>query len=449
VNTDFWDHSFQTNSDKIALIWNGKDISYDELSELIKSKVEELKVRMIESGEVVAIIGDFSPASIASLFALIKNDNIIVPLNSSQKVGIKKKLEIALVERIIEISENDTVSFSEKRSTDSHKYYHELNQKEIPGLVLFTSGTSGKPKAAVHDFFKLLKKFEIKRKTLRTINFLLFDHWGGLNTMFHTIANGGSVITLRDRSPFSVCEVIEKNKIELLPASPTFLNLLLISGAYNRYDLSSLRVISYGTEPMPQSTLDKMLELFPGIKFQQTYGLIEVGVLRSKSKSNNSLWVQIGGEGFKTRVVDGILQIKAESAMLGYLNALSPFTNDGYFITGDAVEVDGDYYKILGRKSEIINVGGEKVYPTEVESVIQQHKDIAEVIVYGEKNPIMGNIVCANISLIQSCTDEKDFVKKLKKFCRERLPAYQVPVKINLMHGNLYGERFKKNRAQN
>ena len=107
--------------------------------------------------------------------------------------------------------------------------------------------------------------------------------------------------------------------------------------------------------------------------------------------------MRIGGEGFQTRIVDGILHIKAESAMLGYLNAPSPFTNDGWFVTGDSVVQDGQYLQILGRKSEIINVGGEKVYPAEVENVIQQMDGIAEVTVYGEKNPIVGNIVCARV----------------------------------------------------
>lgn len=447
MTTDFWDSSFRSNADKTALIWNEKNILYNDLLQLIKIKISELNERKVKPGEVIALIGDFTPNSIALLFALIKNNNIIVPLNYSQKEKNKKKLEIALVEGIIEVSGEDQVRYSEKFKKDTHKHYKLLTSGKVPGLVLFTSGTSGEPKAAVHDFSRLLKKFEIKRNNLSTINFLLFDHWGGLNTMFHTISNAGTIITLKDRNPFSICETIEKYKIELLPASPTFLNLLIISGAFRNYDLSSLKVISYGTEPMPQTTLHKLRELFPGIKLQQTYGLIELGVLRSKSKSNDSLWVKIGGEGFKTRVVDGILQIKAESAMLGYINAPSPFTDDGYFITGDAVEVDGEYFKILGRKSEIINVGGEKVYPSEIESVIQQYDNIADVIVYGEKNPIMGNIVCANISLIEQCADEKEFVRKLKVFCRGRLLNYQVPVKIFVSADDLYGDRYKKNRA--
>ena len=95
--------------------------------------------------------------------------------------------------------------------------------------------------------------------------------------------------------------------------------------------------------------------------------------------------------GFETRIVDSILQIKADSAMFGYLNAPSPFTDDGYFITGDAVEQDGEYLKILGRKSELINVGGEKVYPQEVENVMLRFPGVQEVLVFGEKNLILGN----------------------------------------------------------
>ena len=85
-----------------------------------------------------------------------------------------------------------------------------------------------------------------------------------------------------------------------------------------------MKVITYGTEPMPENTLLKINSLFPRIKLQQTYGLSEVGILRLKSKDSNSLWVKIGGEGFETRVSNGLLEIKAKSAMLGYLNAPSP-----------------------------------------------------------------------------------------------------------------------------
>jgi acyl-CoA synthetase (AMP-forming)/AMP-acid ligase II len=167
--------------------------------------------------------------------------------------------------------------------------------------------------------------------------------------------------------------------------------------------------------------------------------------MRSKSKSSDSLWVKIGGEGFETRIVDGLLEIKAESAMLGYLNAPSPFTEDGWFITGDHVEVDSEYIKILGRKSELINVGGEKVYPQEVENILLEMDNIKEVIVYGEKNAIIGNIVCAKVTLKQQ-EDKKDLVSRLKKHCMGKLPGYMIPVKISIIKEMQHNERFKKNR---
>ena len=198
---------------------------------------------------------------------------------------------------------------------------------------------------------------------------------------------------------------------------------------------------------MPESTLKRFNHLFPDIKLLQTYGLSEVGILRSKSKSSDSLWVKVGGEGFETRVIDGMLEIKAKSAMLGYLNATSPFTDDGWFKTGDAVEVDGEYIKILGRKSEIINVGGEKVYPQEVENVILEIDNVAEATVYGEKNPIMGNIVCAKVDL-KMYEDNKEFTQRLKMYCSERMKKFKVPVKVYISNEKHYTERFKKKRER-
>ena len=147
-----------------------------------------------------------------------------------------------------------------------------------------------------------------------------------------------------------MCAAIERFQVQILPTSPTFLNLLLLSGAYERHDLSSLELVTYGTEVMPEPTLARLHEILPRVRLLQTYGLSEVGILRSKSKSSDSLWVKVGGEGFQTRIVDGMLEIKAQSAMLGYLNAPSPFSEDGWFKTGDAVEVEGEYIRILGRQ---------------------------------------------------------------------------------------------------
>ena len=301
------------------------------------------------------------------------------------------------------------------------------------------------PKAVVHDLSSMLERYKLPRPSRRAIAFLSFDHIGGINTMLHVLSSSGCLVIVEKRTPDAVLAAIERHRVELLPTSPTFINLILLSEAWKRFDLSSLKRVSYGSEPMPESTLRRFHEIFAGIQLQQTYGLTELGIPPSQSRSSDSLWVRVGGNGFETRVMNGILQIKSASAMLGYLNAPNPFTDDGWFDTGDLVQMEGDCIRFLGRESDIINVGGEKVSPIEVEAVIMMLDEVADAAVYREKNPITGNIVCADVKLKEG-HDRKQFAARLKAFCRERMTGYKVPVKVNIVEGELYGGRFKKVR---
>jgi len=446
MHIDFLFDVFNEFDNSDSIIWKGSKHSYRSLMHNVEKFQLLIDSHQIKPGTVVALEGDFSPNSITLLLALIEKECIVVPLTNTSNKNENRLFEIAQVEFVFRVDEKDVITFNNVSKRSDNKYYKIIREREHPGLVLYTSGTSGEPKAAVHDLLGLLEKFKTRRKAFRTLNFLLFDHWGGLNTMFHILSNGGVVIATKDRNPENICKLIEKHKIELLPASPTFLNLMLLSGVYKNYDLNSLKIISYGTEPMSEGTLKRLKIIFPEVKLLQTYGLIELGVMRSKSEKDDSLWVKVGGDDYKTRFVDGMLVINAKSAMLGYLNAPSPFTKDGWFKTGDAVEVKGEYIKILGRKSEIINVGGDKVYPQEVESVIQEMDNVAEVTVFGEKNLIMGNIVSANVRLLMD-EDNKDFTIRLKQYCSGRLVNFMIPVKVKIVDNQQYGERFKKIRS--
>jgi acyl-CoA synthetase (AMP-forming)/AMP-acid ligase II len=214
------------------------------------------------------------------------------------------------------------------------------------------------------------------------------------------------------------------------------MNLLLLSKSYEGKNLNSLKMITYGSEPMPAATLEKARSVFPHAVFKQTYGLIELGVFKTKSKSSDSLFLKIDPRDCLSRIVDGKLELKTETAMLGYLNAECPFTEDGWFKTGDLVEEDGEYIKILGRDSEVINVGGEKVFPIEVENVLLQFPNVEDAIVYKEPHPLIGNMVCAKIKLIEK-EDEKQFIINLKKFCALNLARYKIPAKIKITEQQL------------
>ena len=433
------------NKENEAIVWKNKVYKYKWLLRKYEFWKSEIKSNGIESGTIAIVEADFSPNSIGLLLALIENRCVFVPITSCVSSKRDEYIAIAEAEVLFKIDNNDRVTISNLKYKSNHAIYQKLKKKEHPGLVLFSSGSTGKSKASVHDITCILEKFKVRRHRLRTITFLLYDHIGGFNTLFYTLSNAGVIVTVSDRSPDGILEAVENYRVDLLPTSPTFINLILWSGAYSRYDISSLKKVTYGTEPMPMSTLKRFNNLFPNINMLQTYGLSEIGILRSKSKSSDSLWVKIGGEGFKTRVVNDMLEIKAKSAMLGYLNASSPFTKDGWFKTGDSVEVDGEYVRILGRKSEIINVGGEKVHPQQVENVILEMDNIADVTVYSEKNSIIGEMICAKVRLINP--DDKKLVKRrLIKFCSKRLKKYMIPMKVNILQKEQYNIRYKKIR---
>ncbi len=433
------------NKDAPALFWRGQTYDGNWLAQQVSRDIEWLQREGIQGGSVVILTGDYSPRNVALLLALIELNAVMAPLLPLSLAKTPALVDLVNPSFQIEGTHDGEAVVHRHPQAELHPLIRTLQDRGGPGLILFTSGSTGMPKGVVHDFGRLLQKFQKPRPAMRTLNFLLFDHWGGLNTLLHCLSNNSSVVLPENRTPEHICKLLEQHQVELLPASPTFLNLLLLSRAYEGRDLSSLRLITYGSEPMPSTTLAALRHVFPNVELRQTYGLIELGVLRAKSMSSDSLFVKVGGEGYDLRVVDGVLQIKADAAMLGYLNAPSPFTEDGYFITGDRVEQEGDYLRFLGRDSELINVGGQKVFPAEVEAVLLECDVVGEVVVYGQPNPITGKIVCADVQL-RGAHDESEARRALKKFCAQRLEPFKVPVKIRFVESGLTSDRMKRLR---
>jgi acyl-coenzyme A synthetase/AMP-(fatty) acid ligase len=435
-----------------AIIWRGHAVSYAQLREHFDHAHKRLRALALPPGASLLLDADFSPAAIALLLAAIHAGHVVVPVAAHVTADRAAYAHITQAVAHIRVRPDDTYALEtltpiSAPTPPSHPLLDRLRDTGHPGLVLFSSGSTGAPKASLHDLSALLAKYQVERHQKRIISFLLFDHIGGFNTLLYTLANRGCVIALSERTPEAVCEAIEQHRAQVLPTSPTFLNLLLMSEAWRGRDLSSLTLITYGTEMMPAATLARVHELLPSVRLLQTYGLSELGILRSKSRADNSLWVKVGGEDYQTRVVDGILHILARSSMLGYLNAPSPFDAEGWFNTHDEVEVDGEWLRFKGRKSEIINVGGEKVYPAEVESVLLELDNIADATVAGEPHPITGNIVVAALTLRSPGEDRKALAKRVRKHCRERLAPFKVPVKVRIVDAARVSERFKKERS--
>ena len=445
---EFLTKIFEDHKDDEAFIWRDNRCSYRQLLDCIFYWRETISTKGIQPGTVVALEGNHSPNAISILLALIERACIIVPLIRGETNENAQRVKIVQGEVLISVDERDEVEIVRMQGVADHDLYQRLRRMNHPGLILFSSGSTGEPKAMVHDILNILDKHKSPRLKLRILSFLLFNHIGGLDTVLYALSNGGCLVISHDTSVDGIMGTIEKYQVDTLPTSPTFIGLILLSGSYKRFDLSSLKIVSYGTEVMPESLLKRFHKTFPKIRLLQKYGMSEVGILRSQSPRSDSLWVKLGGEGFQTRVVNGVLQIKAESTFLGYLNYPTLAGEDGWFNTGDAVEVNGEYIKILGRQCGVINVGGEKVYPAEIENILLEMDNIQDVTVWGEPNSIMGQIVVARVRLLES----EDFLalkRRMREFCKDRLARYKIPVKLEIDNHSQINHHLKKMRRLN
>ena len=426
---------------------SGEDtVSGAEFIERMATWSEQFEAEAVGAGTICGVLGDYSPGTCTLIFALMRSRAIVVPLTPELLPQLSQLLEIASVECLYRFDSQDRFTFERLPVRRPQKLVEDFLLRGGAGLVVFTSGSTGAPKGILHDCERVARKFVEVRRGWRTVLFLLLDHFGGFNTLLSTFAYGGVAVCIQSRSPEDVCVAVEQACAELLPTTPTFLNLMLASGSYRGFDLSSVKLITYGTEVMPQATLDRLKEVFPNVQLKQTYGLSELGVLRSRSRSDASPLVKIGGPGFEIKIVDGTLHVRSEANMVGYLNAPSPFDDEGWMCTGDQVEVEGEYVRFLGRQCEVINVGGQKVFPVEVETVLLQADNISEATVLGKRHALMGQVVMARVSLARP-EDAAALTERLRRFCLPRLARYKIPIRFTVVNQEQQrNQRFKKVR---
>ena len=391
----------------------------------------------ISEGSVVAIIGDFSASTINILIRLIDLKTIIIPLTKENRPNHEYFFEQASVDYVIE---NNKIT--KLKNPKKNLLLEKFRLTKSPGIVFFSSGTTGRPKAILHDLNIFLKRYSEPRPAYKTLNFLLFDHIGGLNTLFHTLFNKGQVVIPYARTVSEIINDIENYKVELLPTTPTFLRMLVMDDELNTSRLKSLKVITYGSEMMDENTLLRLNKILPNVKFKQTYGMSEISILRVKSENNKSLWIKIDSDELEIKISRKVLFIRSKIKMFGYLNNKSPFDKNGWYNTNDLVEKKGQFIKIVGRSKQIISIGGLKILPSEIERIALQHPLIKDVKAKGVSNPITGQhieIVCEPKKKVKLDV----FRQKLRSHFDLNLDPAIKPIKIIIKKIEI-SHRFKK-----
>ena len=442
----FQDRAFLTEKDQV--------IPYSALSQAISDQKKHFTQAGIQSADIVILNGDYTLTAIASLLALFELKAIVAPVAIDAENERQLRIEASKAQWEID-TQPETKITRLQSETNPHSYIQSIKETGEAGLILFSSGSTGEPKAMIHSAERLLYPFKNKRtKKLSILIFLLFDHIGGINTLLNGLSTGALLVVPENRDPETVAQSIQDHSVKLLPASPTFLNLFLMSGVRNKYDLSSVRYITYGTEPMPESLLNRIKETFPDTALIQTFGTSETGISQTISRSSTSTLIKFDDPNTEYKIVDGELWLRSKSQILGYLNHdMSRFTEDGWFMTGDLLEPaedseDEGFFRIVGRKEELINVGGEKVTPSEVESTLLEIPEIADCLVYGESNAITGQTVATEI-VLKAKSDPKTIKRMIKNYCRSKLSPYKVPVRIHFKDATNFSNRFKKMRIEN
>ena len=416
---------------KVAGFESEEEWTYSEFVEQIVKIHENLSGLDALEPQVIFLSIETTLWSLAAIIAAAQTPHVILPISAGMPI-IEQEQQIKIAGASYSLTQKGIKPLA--NTPLSGPLMCKLRKRSHAGLILFSSGTSGQPKGMLHDLVEFLNRFQrVQPRNDRLIQLLLPDHVGGLDAAFRTIFSGSTLIIPKTRSPEDVCRAISFYSANILPASPTFLNLLLLSGALKFSNHSSLKVIAYGAELMPPALLKRLNAAFPEVELQQKFGTSETGAIRIKGAGNHSLDFRINDKDVEWKVVEGELWLRTSSRILGYLNAdESSLEADGWYRTGDAVEQHGDgWLRIKGRQSSVINVGGQKVHPSEVEAFLGEMAGLESVAVFGELTPIMGEQVACRI-VTKGKEEVRTWKRKIRKHCRGRLANWKIPVVVYL-----------------
>lgn len=346
--------------------------------------------------------------------------------------AIASGLPLTLIDADINASEIDGVEECDINAEQAFvpKSYKNMGevvaamQRSQSEITIFTSGTTGQPKKVVHNISTLTRNVRRGEKYVGQIWAYAYNptHMAGLQVFFQAFENQNTLVNVFGEQRDEVYRRIADHKITHISATPTFYRLLL--PFEKSYD--SVVRITLGGEKSDQHLYDVMGQIFPKAKINNVYASTEAGSLFA-AKGDCFQIPEVARDKFK--VVDDELLI--HKSLLGFSESFK-FTDDFYH-TGDLIEwvnKESGLFRFRSRKNELINVGGYKVNPGEVENAIMAMNGVRQALVYGKANSILGNVLCADVQLEEGFTlTELDIKKQLTS----QLQDFKIPRRIKFV----------------
>jgi long-chain acyl-CoA synthetase len=319
-------------------------------------------------------------------------------------------------------------------------------------VILYTSGTTGRPKGAQLTHANLAGNATMTATTLIhagpddvVMGCLPLFHVFGLTCGLNAAVSAGACLTLIPRfDPAKALEVIRRDRVTVFEGVPTMYAAILHHPGRDGADVSTLRVCVSGGSAMPVEVM-KSFEAALGCVILEGYGLSETSPVVSfnhpdRPRKPGSIGIPVAGVEMRLVGVDGEdappgevgeIAVRGDNVMKGYWQreaATREAIPDGWFRTGDLATVDDDgYYFIVDRKKDLIIRGGYNVYPREIEEVFYEHPSVLEVAVVGVPHATLGEEVAAAVALR---SDSSATVEQLQAFVKQRLAAYKYPREV-------------------
>lgn len=348
------------------------------------------------------------------IFALVNEKNItLVDSDLSEKEITSNNLA---VDQIIKIDVPKRLN-----SVDELVISIRYSNSEI---TLFTSGTTGFTRKFTHPLKNLIRKINISDERKNDVWGFAFNptHVAGVQVFFQAILNQNLLVNVFMESKDFIINAIENHKITNLSSTPTFYRLLL---PLDR-SFDSVKKITIGGEKSDNHLISQVEKTFPNARINNVYGSTETGPLFSSE--NDEFIVQDKHIGL-IKVVDDELYIHKN--LFGKTTQLNLI--DDFYATGDLIEwIDDEQrnFRFTSRKNELINVGGYKVNPYEVEDELTQHPKIRNVRVFGRSSTVLGNVICCEIELL-SDTELKE--EDIRHFLNGKIQNFKIPRKISFV----------------
>lgn len=305
-------------------------------------------------------------------------------------------------------------------------------------ITILTSGTTGKPKAVKHTWQSLTRPVRQSEAARGTHWLLTFrPHlYAGLQVMLQCFANHGTLaVPATDSDAQAVARLAAQSQVEFASATPSYWRwLLTLAGD----DLAKvpLRQITLGGEAVDQSTLDRLRVMFPTARLVHIYATTELGrcfsVTDGRAGFPRRFLQDVSSDGVEMRIVDGELVVRSANAMSGYDGAASLAPQTDWFHTGDLVQESADRVTFVGRMTDMINVGGNKVYPVEVETLIRSIPGVADTRVFGEASSMVGELVKCDV-VVREGFDPAAVEAEIRQRTLSELTNYQRPRFISVV----------------